>query len=294
MMITPSIPDEYADFEILFLAIFFSFSRYFLRGYTYINLPSSIIFLKIERYGVYDKLSDFLLLECPHIRTYPAREARKTCLLSLGRVRAYYKSVPETRFNALPKQSEADLFTALIARAIAALVQGPTASRQQKAALTQRRRTVKRAVVLIERWRLYLAGVIGSKRFLEMWNYLYPYFKKNAAEGYFPISSNVLKKAHKNYERWILPFLRKIGYLERAPYKYSSVYGVCYYYKINGFPFIKDAPPPAPEPKRVSKAQTRAAQIRAYKRDHPKATVRHIGEVFKCSIGLVSKYLNDK
>jgi hypothetical protein len=37
----------------------------------------------IELYGVYDKLSDFLLLESAHIRTYPAREARKPRLLSL-------------------------------------------------------------------------------------------------------------------------------------------------------------------------------------------------------------------
>jgi hypothetical protein len=59
---------------------------------------------------------------------------------------------------------------------------------------------MKRAVVLIERRRQYLASVISNKQFLEMWNYLYPYFKKNTAKGYFSISSNVLKKAHENYE----------------------------------------------------------------------------------------------
>jgi hypothetical protein len=56
------------------------------------------------------------------------------------------------------------------------------------------------------------------------------------------------------------------------------VYGVCYYYKINGFPFIKDAPPPTPKPKaqHAGAVQARAAQIRVYKRDHPNMSNRAI------------------
>ena len=98
-------------------------------------------------------------------------------------------------------------------------------------------------------------------------------------EGYYPLSSNVLKKAHGHYEWDVLPFLLEVGYLERSPYKYSSVYGICYYYKINGERFITDAP--QPKPKRISKAQARADQIRAYKQEHPnmsnRAVVRALG-----------------
>ncbi|MDR0707039.1 MAG: hypothetical protein LBF60_04065 [Treponema sp.] len=64
------------------------------------------------------------------------------------RVESFYKKGPETRFNAMPMQ-DPDLFTEIIAGTVVELVAGPTESRQQKAALTMRRRTVKKAVLLI-------------------------------------------------------------------------------------------------------------------------------------------------
>jgi hypothetical protein len=71
-----------------------------------------------------------------------------------------------------------------------------------------------------------------------MWNYLYPYFTKNTGEGYYPLSRNILKKAYINYERYLLSFLAEAGYLARSPYRYSSVYGICRYYKINSERFM--------------------------------------------------------
>jgi hypothetical protein len=50
-----------------------------------------------------------------------------------------------------------------------------------------------------------------------------------------------------------LPFLKRMGYLERSSYRYSKVYGICCYYRINWYKFIMDNP--APKPKRESKAQ---------------------------------------
>ncbi|GHU23455.1 hypothetical protein FACS1894172_08300 [Spirochaetia bacterium] len=189
----------------------------------------------------------------------------------LQRIQSFYKNEPESRFNALPQKYEGGLFTEVIAEAIAALVIGPTETRQQKSALTMRRRTAQKAVTVIESWRLYLDDVITSKQSLEMWNYLYPYFTKNTSEGFYPISRNIFKKKmHEHYESWLLPFLLEIGYLERSPYPYSSVYGICYYYRINGEKFFTDTPKPESKPKRISKAQARAEQIRAYKQEHPK------------------------
>jgi hypothetical protein len=223
-----------------------------------------------------------------------AGELRTSPRRLLQRVKAYYKNVPETRFNTLPKQTTDELFTEVIAQAIAALVTGATETAQQRGALTKRRRTIKKAVILIERWRLYLISVINSKRFLEMWNYLYPYFKKNTAEGYFPISRNIFKqKIHEHYEKDVLPFLRKLGYLERAPYKYSSVYGICYYYKINGFQFIKAMPSAPSEPHCVSKAQSRAEQIRAYKQEHPEVSIRVIADALGYGRDMVHRALRD-
>ncbi|MDR3343957.1 MAG: hypothetical protein LBT14_14475 [Treponema sp.] len=208
------------------------------------------------------------------------------------RVQSFYKKEPETRFRAMPAQ-DPGLFTEAIAGTIAELVTGPAESRQQKAALTQRKRTVKKAVLLVEGWKSYIESVVRDRRFLEMWNYLYPYFKKNTREGYFPLSSNILLKIHGHYEWDVLPFLLEIGYLERAPYHYTSIYGVCYYYKIHSFKFVGEKPQkPAPVKKiRHAKAKSRAEQVREFKRQHQNATVREIASAFGCSLDTVSRAL---
>ncbi|GHU23452.1 hypothetical protein FACS1894172_08290 [Spirochaetia bacterium] len=62
-------------------------------------------------------------------------------------------------------------------------------------------------------------------------------------------------------------------------YKYSRLYGICYYYRINGEKFFTDTPKPESKPKRISKVQVRAEQIRAYKQEHPKMSNRAIARV---------------
>jgi hypothetical protein len=200
----------------------------------------------------------------------------------LQRVKSFYQKTPATRFNTLPKL-ETDLFTEFIAENISGLVRGKEETRQQKAGLTRKRRTVKKAVFIIENWKRYIDGVVHSNQFLEMWNYLYPFFKKNTKEGYYPLSSDFLKKTHRNYERFLLPFLVEVGYLERSPYQYSSIYGICSYYKINSVNFMTARPPtPAPVAKvRHSKAKLRADEIRAYKQEHPQMSNRAIGRALK-------------
>jgi hypothetical protein len=180
----------------------------------------------------------------------------------LQRITSFYKNEPETRFTLIPKQ-DPDLFTEIIAEVIADLVTGPTETRQQKAALTQRKRTVKKAILHIENWKHYIESVIRDKRFLEMWNYLYPYFKKNTKEGYFPLSRNILKKIHEHYEDYILPFLSEIGYLERSPYQYSSIYGVCYYYEIHSYQFVGERPQKPAPVKKVTHAKSKERAIQA-------------------------------
>jgi hypothetical protein len=219
----------------------------------------------------------------------------RTFSILIRRVRSFYKHIPETRFTIPQEQQEEDLFTQEITRVIAAVLTGPIETRYQRAALTKKRKTVIKAVRYLESWRLYLEEVISSRRFLEMWNYLYPYFKKNTKEGYYPIPSNTFKKIHHDYERWLLPFFEEIGYLERSPYGYSTVFGICYYYKMNGYQLIDtlsaSIPDLAPIPEKESKAHIRAEQIRAYKTVHPEATTRIIGEVFGVTAMTVSRSL---
>jgi hypothetical protein len=203
----------------------------------------------------------------------------------LQRVKSFYRHTPQTRFTQAPaRREQEDLFTGHLAQVLAGLLQSPTETRQQKTALTRKRRTVKKAVVFLEGWLAYLRDVVVNKRFLEMWDYLYPYFKKNTKDGYYPISRNLFKgKMLEHYERWLLPFFCEIGYLERLPHTYSNIYGICYYYRINGDRFIgMDVPSTvAPVAPRVSKADERAAQIRAYKREHQDMSNRAIARVLE-------------
>jgi hypothetical protein len=79
-----------------------------------------------------------------------------------------------------------------------------------------------------------------------MWNYLYPYFMKNTGEGVLPPFTEYLETSAPAL--YLLPFLVEIGYLVRSPYRYSSVYGICYYYEINSVKFMSWQPkyePPA-------------------------------------------------
>jgi hypothetical protein len=72
------------------------------------------------------------------------RELRRNPRRLLQRVRSFYRNAPETRFDTLPAHADVDLFTEIIAAAIAGMVTGPTQTRQQRAAVTQKRRTVKK------------------------------------------------------------------------------------------------------------------------------------------------------
>jgi hypothetical protein len=198
----------------------------------------------------------------------------------IQRITSFYRKAPQTRFTQAPAvREQEDLFTEYLAGVLALLLHAPTETRQQKAALTRKRGTVKKAVVFLEGWLAYLREVIGNKRWLEMWDYLYPYFKKNTKAGYYPIPSTLFRGSMlEHYERWLLPFFLEVGYLERFPHSYSNIYGICYYYRVNSERFIGQDVPPEREQAvpRVSKADERAARIRAYKQEHPHMSNRAI------------------
>jgi hypothetical protein len=198
----------------------------------------------------------------------------------IQRITSFYRKVPQTRFTQAPAvREQEDLFTGYLAGVLALLLHAPVETRQQKAALTRKRGTVKKAVAFLEGWLAYLREVIENKRWLEMWDYLYPYFKKNTKAGYYPVPSTLFRGSMlEHYERWLLPFFLEVGYLERLPHSYSNLYGICYYYRVNSDRFIgRDVPPEREQVvPRVSKADERAAQIRAYKQEHPHMSNRAI------------------
>jgi DeoR/GlpR family transcriptional regulator of sugar metabolism len=64
-------------------------------------------------------------------------------------------------------------------------------------------------------------------------------------------------------------------------YKYSSVYGICYYYKINGFQFLKNTPELQSKPKKNRRVQ--AEQIHKHKKERPEAKRKELADTFKVS-----------
>jgi|GEM_PF-4487647 hypothetical protein len=149
----------------------------------------------------------------------------------LRRIQSFYKNQPETFKRTETKQI--DFYSLLLADTIANKVTGQTETKYQKQGLTQKRNTVRKAVLRLENWKNFIDGVKENRQMVEYWNYLYPYFKKNTAEGYYPIPAGIWLQVHSNYERWLLPFLMEVGYLEKSPYGYSAGNGTCLHYRIN-------------------------------------------------------------
>lgn len=158
----------------------------------------------------------------------------------LRRVKSFYKNCPANRFNTLPESKQPDFFTEIIADRIAGTVEGPTETKYQKQGLTQKKNTIKKAVMYLESWKSFIDEVKKDRVEAEFWNYLYPFFKKNTSEGFYPIPSNLFLKIHARYDLWLLPHLKETGYLERAPYGYSNAPDKtsCYHWKINGGSFL--------------------------------------------------------
>lgn len=149
----------------------------------------------------------------------------------LNRVQSFYRNNKQSfKQNVIP---QIDFHSQILAESIAEKVNGATDTMYQRKGLTQKRNTTRKAVVRIENWKAYIDGIKGNRQMIEYWNYLYPYFKKNTAEGFYPIPKSIFLQIHSNYERWLLPFLMEVGYLEKSPYGYSAGNGTCLHYRIN-------------------------------------------------------------
>lgn len=154
----------------------------------------------------------------------------------IKRVHSFYKNAPE-RNPYEEGRVDVGLFDQMAARNVAALWTGPAESRQQRAALTVRRRNLEAFALDILQWRGYVDTVRATPSEVATWDYLYPYFRKNVAEGYTPLPRNLLMKFDNHYHR-LLPHLVGTGFLERSPYQYSAEGGICYYYRVNDQKFI--------------------------------------------------------
>jgi len=152
----------------------------------------------------------------------------------LKRVRSFYRNTPEHYEK--PRKPQQNLFAELCAERIAELFIQST-GRGLNLQTAKRKARIKSLIAGIYCWKEYVNLVANDPVESSLWNYVYPFFRKNTREGYTPLPYTYMQKYDLHYNR-VLPFLEQIGFLERSPYKYVPRAGICNYYRINDERFL--------------------------------------------------------
>lgn len=153
----------------------------------------------------------------------------------LKRVTGFYNGKERTPYEG--GRADFGLFDLAAAAAVGASWNPPELNKQMKGAATKRRKNLESFTLEVLQWRGYIDSVKKCASETATWDYLYPYFRKNTREGYYPLPRNLLMKIDTHYHR-LLPHLMETGFLERSPYQYSAEGGICFYYRINDQQFI--------------------------------------------------------
>ena len=136
----------------------------------------------------------------------------------LQRITSYYqRPTPPLR----PTANQIDLSNPLID----ALV---TLSRFSR----QRENAIRRFLGELLRWIELQDTIAASVGDLSHADYLYPYYRKNRQEGYYPLPCSLMRKWNDRYNQ-LVDWLCEISFLEPAPYKYVPEKGICKYYSVH-------------------------------------------------------------
>lgn len=95
----------------------------------------------------------------------------------------------------------------------------------------QRQKPVRRFVAELLYWCSWHDEILKDRGQAALFDYLYPYYRKNRKEGYYPLPFTALRRWSRRYNeftRW----LREIGFLDPAPYPYVPGVGICRYYQV--------------------------------------------------------------
>lgn len=94
-------------------------------------------------------------------------------------------------------------------------------------------------------WLNYQDAIQADPAAMAVWSYLYPYYRHNTRNGWYPFPSSVLNDLNSRYYN-VLPYLIDAGFLTPAPFKYQVAgrtrdgdgwqAGVCKHYAVNREP----------------------------------------------------------
>jgi len=155
------------------------------------------------------------------------------------RIKSEYKNneyVPKN-FSRTP-----NLFANMIAENVIAEIQArqlliyvpPTLklSKQQKAGITYKCKTIKKVVVNITNWGDFQDEIFANKSELAIWDYMYPFYRNNRKQGLYPLPALMMQRWNKRYYE-ILNILIDIDFLRPSGYKYNPKMNICKYYWID-------------------------------------------------------------
>ena len=97
----------------------------------------------------------------------------------------------------------------------------------------QRTKPIIRFVERVLYWADWHDEILKNSRQTAFFDYLYPYYRKNRREGYYPLPKSFLRKANDAYST-LMPWLIERRFFQPAPYKYAPKAGICRYYAIQG------------------------------------------------------------
>jgi len=96
----------------------------------------------------------------------------------------------------------------------------------------QRELPLRRFLTELLSWCDWHDSITTDKAQLAVFDWLYPYYRKNRKEGLYPLPYNQLKQWNGHYTE-ILDWLKDINIIKESEYTYSKNRGICKYYWIN-------------------------------------------------------------
>ena len=103
---------------------------------------------------------------------------------------------------------------------------------KQSSFAPQRNKPIERFLYALLDWCDWHDAIIKNPKLTALFDYLYPYYRVNRKAGFYPLPKYFLEKANCRYYE-IMKWLKQIGFLENAPFKYVPNNGICKYYKVN-------------------------------------------------------------
>lgn len=192
-----------------------------LTNNAYCEIASAYYFAGLTEEEAVHRFQNVILFQSPYYKGGLTNENELK-----RRIKSSYKNLGNEGYEYIGSKKaevrEVDMFDSLL---IEKLVDAQPFSRQ-------RQEPVRRFLRGLFRWFSYHDTIWKDKDELANWDYFYRYYRNNRKNGYYPLPKTFLLKQN-DYYYDILRWLKQVGFLTPAPFKYSANLNICKYYKVD-------------------------------------------------------------